>query len=111
MRKSKIETFGLTAIQTSVSNSDIETVRTALCFAAGANMTITGKVEKRVKRDEQCKLLINPDNATMRVIADCKGDENAIISRKIRKGSRVSVCGKLQSFGASAVCLSECRLL
>jgi len=49
MRKSKIETFGLTAIQTSVSNSDIETVRTALCFAVGANMTITGKVEKRVK--------------------------------------------------------------
>jgi hypothetical protein len=37
-------------------------------------------------------------------------DAETVIKRKIRKGSPVSVKGKLQSFGASAVCLSDCRL-
>ncbi len=110
MRKPKIETIGLATIQTTVSNTDIETARTALCFALGASITITGRVEKRVKRNELCKLIINPDNAAMQIIADCKGDESSVISRKIRKGSLVSVRGKFQTFGALAVCLTDCRL-
>jgi predicted thioesterase len=110
MKKQKIKTFGLAAIQTSVALSDIETARHSLAFAVGATLTITGRVEKRVKRNEQCKLVINPDNAAMRVIADCKSDEQTVISRKIRKKSKVSITGKLLSFGASAVCLSDCRL-
>jgi hypothetical protein len=44
------------------------------------------------------------------VFADCKADENAVISRKIRKRSRVSVRGKLQSFGSQSVCLADCRI-
>ncbi len=110
MKKQKIKTFGLAAIQTSVALSDIETARHSLAFAVGATLTITGKVEKRVKRNEQCKLVINPDNATMRIIADCKADEQTVISRKTRKNSKVSITGTFQSFGASAVCLSDCRL-
>jgi RPA family protein len=45
------------------------------------------------------------------VFADCQPDAAKVTARKIRKGSLVSVRGKLQSFGASAVCLSDCRLL
>jgi primosomal replication protein N len=111
MKQKKIQTIGLATIQTTVSDSDIETARTALCFALGATMAITGRVEKRVKRNELCKLLINPDNATMRVIADCKGDEASVISRGIRKGTNVTIHGKLQSFGSQAVCLRDCRLV
>ena len=44
------------------------------------------------------------------VFADCLADLEKVKARKIRKGSLVSVKGKLQSFVASAVCLSDCRL-
>jgi hypothetical protein len=110
MKQKKIQTIGLATIQTTVGNSDIETARAALCFALGATMAITGRVEKRVKRNELCKLLINPDNATMQVIADCKADEKNVIGRKIRKNSNVSITGKLLSFGNQSVCLADCRL-
>jgi hypothetical protein len=110
MKQKKIKTIGLATIQTTVSNSDIETARTALCFALGATMAITGRVEKRVKRNELCKLLVNTDNATMRVIADLKADENTVIGRKIRKGHTVTLHGRLLSFGSQSVCLTDCRI-
>jgi primosomal replication protein N len=110
MKQKKIKTISLSRIQTTTRNSDIETARTALSFALGATMTVTGKVEKRVKRNELCKLLINPNNATMQVIADCKTDEASVITRKIRKNSNVTIHGKLLSFGSQSVCLTDCRI-
>jgi hypothetical protein len=44
------------------------------------------------------------------VFADCLSDAETVIKRKIRKGSSVRVKGKFQTFGALAVCLSDCRL-
>ncbi len=112
MKKPKLEKFGLAAIQTILSNSDIETARKSLAFAVGAVVEVSGKVLKRVKRDKQCKLVIEPGASFpgFIVFADCRTDEKAVISRKIRKGSSVRVKGKLLTFGASAVCLSGCRL-
>jgi hypothetical protein len=112
MKKPKLEKFGLAAIQTVLSNSDIETARKSLAFAVGAAVDVSGTVQKRVKRDGQCKLVIEPGASVpgFIVFADCRTDEKAVISRKIRKGSFVSIRGKFQTFGASAVCLSDCRL-
>ncbi len=112
MKKPKIEKFGLAAIQTVLSNSDIETARKSLAFAVGAAVDISGTVQKRVKREGQCKLVIEPGASVpgFIVFADCRADEKTVISRKIRKGSSVRVKGKLLTFGASAVCLSDCRL-
>jgi hypothetical protein len=111
MKKPKLEKFGLAAIQTVLTNTDIETARKSLAFAVGASVDVSGKVQKRVKRDGQCKLMIEPgDVPGFVVFADCRTDEKAVISRKIRKGSFVSIRGKFQTFGASAVCLSGCRL-
>jgi primosomal replication protein N len=110
MKKPKLEKFGLAAIQTILSNSDIETARKSLAFAVGAVVDVSGIVQKVVKRNDQCKLLILPDDAQLTIFADCRTDEKAVISRKIRKGSSVRVKGKLLTFGASAVCLSDCRL-
>jgi hypothetical protein len=110
MRKTKIETIGLGTIQTSVTRSDIETARKSLAFAVGASVDVSGVVLKRIKRNDQCKLFIAVDNARLAVFADCASDVQTVISRKIRKGSKVEICGKLESFGASAVCLSGCRL-
>ena len=78
----------------------------------GAVVDISGKVQKLVKREGQCKLVIEPGASVpgFIVFADCRTDEKAVISRKIRKGSFVSIRGKFQTFGASAVCLSDCRL-
>jgi hypothetical protein len=111
MKKAKLETFGLTAIQTVLTNSDIQTARDSLAFAIGASVDVSGVVLKRVKRNEQCKLVIAPDNVQLTVFADCKSDEQRVISRKIRKRSNVSIVGKLQSFGNQSVCLSNCHLV
>ena len=111
MKKPKLEKLGLAAIQTVLTNADIETARKSLAFAVGAAVDVSGKVQKLVKREGQCKLVIEPgDVPGFIVFADCRTDEKAVISRKIRKGSFVSIRGKFQTFGASAVCLSGCRL-
>ncbi len=111
MKKPKLEKLGLAAIQTVLTNIDIETARKSLAFAVGAVVEVSGKVQKCVKREGQCKLVIEPgDVPGFIVFADCRTDEKAVISRKIRKGSSVRVKGKLLTFGASAVCLSDCRL-
>ena len=112
MKKPKLEKFGLAAIQTVLTNADIETARKSLAFAVGAAVDVSGKVQKLVKREGQCKLVIEPGEVVpgFVVFADCRTDEKAVISRKIRKGSFVSIRGKFQTFGASAVCLSGCRL-
>jgi predicted PP-loop superfamily ATPase len=110
MSKPKLKKFGLAAIQKVLSDSDIETARKSLAFAVGAVMEVSGKVLKRIKRDNQCKLFIATDNARLTVFADCASDVQTVISRKIRKGSKVEICGKLLSFGYQSVCLSDCRL-
>jgi hypothetical protein len=111
MEKQKIKTISLSRIQTSVTRSDIETARQSLAFAVGASVDVSGVVLKRVKRSGECKLIINPDNAAMQIIADCKGDEETVIARKIRKRAKVSIIGKLQSFGNQSVCLADCHLV
>ncbi len=112
MRKQKIEKFGLEAVQTVLSNlgSDIEAARESLAFAIGVSVDASGTVLKRIKRNNQCKLFIAPDNARLTVFADFASDVQSVIKRKIRKGSKVKVSGKLQAFGALSVCLSDCRL-
>jgi hypothetical protein len=112
MKKPKLEKFGLAVIQTVLTNADIETARKSLAFAVGAVVEVSGKVQKRVKREGHCKLMIEPGVSApgFIVFADCRTDEKAVISRKIRKGSFVSIRGKFQTFGASVVCLSDCRL-
>jgi hypothetical protein len=44
------------------------------------------------------------------VFADCPGELENLTKLNIRKGSLVSVRGKFLSYGAKAVCLSDCRL-
>jgi hypothetical protein len=86
-------------------------VKSPLLFAVGAALDVAGKIQKVVKRDGQCKLIIEPGNAPGFVVfADCTSDVENLTKLNIRKGSLVSVRGKFQSFGASAVCLSDCRL-
>ncbi len=112
MKKPKLETFGLTAIQTVLSNAtDLQTARDSLAFAVGATVGVSGVVLKRVKRNDQCKLVIAPDNVQLTVFADCLADEKTVITRKIRKRSNVSITGRLQSFGSQSVCLADCRLV
>ncbi len=89
----------------------IKQVKSVLPFAVGAVLDIAGKVQKVVKRDGQCKLVIEPgDVPGFVVFADCQPDAEKIKARKIRKGSFVLVRGRLHSFGGRAVCLSDCRL-
>ncbi len=110
MKKPKLETFGLTAIQTVLTNSDIQTARNSLAFAIGATVGASGIVQKVVKRNDQYKLVIQPVNVQLTVFADCLIDAENIIKRKIRKSSKVSITGKLLSLGYQSVCLADCRI-
>jgi primosomal replication protein N len=111
VKKLKIEKFGLRAIAEAVRGSDVRSARSALSFAVGAVLDVSGKVQKFVKRDGQCKLVIEPgDVPGFVVFADCSGELENLSKHNIRKGSAVAVQGKIQSFGAAAVCLSDCRL-
>jgi hypothetical protein len=111
MGRGKIEKFGLKAIADALGGSDVATARGSLSELVGAAVDVSGKVQKRVKREGQCKLVIQPDDESGFVVfADCWSDAETVRNSKIRKGSAVRIKGKLQSFGASAVCLSDCRL-
>ncbi len=111
MKALTVEKFTLQTIANAAKGTDIEAVRSLLSFASGAVLDVAGKVRKVVKRDNQLKLVIEPgDVCGFVVFADCRTDAEKVKARKIRKGSLVSVRGKFQTFGASAVCLSDCRL-
>jgi hypothetical protein len=111
MKKGTLERFSVNAIKAAVTDSDLQSARNSLVFAVGSAVEVSGKVQKRVKRNGQCKLVIQPDSALGFVVfADCLTDAETVRNSKIRKGSLVSVRGKFQTFGASAVCLSDCRL-
>jgi hypothetical protein len=112
MRKGTLEKFTLTTIADALDGSDVATARRSLSAVVGAVVEVSGKVQKRVKRDGQCKLVIEPGASVpgFVVFADCQPDAEKVRARKIRKGSSVSVRGKFSTFGASAVCLSDCRL-
>jgi hypothetical protein len=112
MGKGTIEKFGLKAIADAVRGSDIATARRSLSAVVGAVVEVSGTVQKRVKRDGQCKLVIEPDDVSGFVVfADCRADAERVRNGKFRKGSAVSVRGKFSTFGALAVCLSDCRLI
>jgi primosomal replication protein N len=86
-------------------------IKSVLPFKVGAVVELTGKVTKRVRREGECKLVIEPgDVPGFVVFADCLSDAENLTKYNIRKGSSVRVKGKFQTFGASAVCLSDCRL-
>jgi hypothetical protein len=111
MSTGKIEKFGLKAIVDALDGSDVLTARDSLSQLVGAAVDVSGKVQKLVKRNGQCKLVIEPgDVPGFVVFADCISDAETVRNSKIRKGSFVSVRGKFQAFGALAVCLSDCRL-
>jgi hypothetical protein len=112
MKTPKLETFGLTAIQTVLSSAaDLQTARDSLAFAIGATVGASGIVQKVVKRNGACKLVIALDSVQLTVFADCLSDAENIIKRKIRKRTNVSIVGKLQSFGNQSVCLADCHLV
>jgi hypothetical protein len=112
MGKGKLERFTLSAIADVLNGSDVQSARESLSQLVGAVMEVSGKVQKRVKRDGQCKLVIEPGASVpgFVVFADCRADAETVTNSKIRKGASVRVKGKLLTFGASAVCLSDCRL-
>jgi ribosome-associated protein YbcJ (S4-like RNA binding protein) len=111
MGKGTVEKFGLKAIVDALDGSDVLTARDRLSAVVGASVDVSGKVQKVVKRDGQCKLVIESgDVSGFIVFADCLSDAETVRNSKIRKGSLVRVKGKFQAFGALAVNLSGCRL-
>jgi hypothetical protein len=112
MGKGKFERFTLAAIADALDGSDVETARGSLSAVVGAVVEVSGTVQKRVRREGECKLVIEPGASVpgFVVFADFSEKSETIKSAKIRKGSGVSVRGKFSTFGAVAVCLVDCQL-
>ncbi len=111
MGKGTVKKFGLKAIADALRGSDVQSARDSLSQLVGAGVDVCGNVEKVAKRDEKVRLVIQPgDVPGFVVFADCTSDAETVRNSKIRKGSFVSVRGKFQTFGATAVCLTDCRL-
>lgn len=111
MKALAVKKFTLQTIADAAKGADIEAARRVLSSASGASLDAAGKVQKIVKRGGQLKLVIEPaDVPGFVVFADCLSDAETVRNSKIRKGSIVSISGNLQSFGWSAVCLTDCRL-
>jgi RPA family protein len=112
MGKGTVERFGLKAIADALARAaDVQSARENLSQLVNSAVEVSGTVQKRVKRDGLCRLVIEPgDVPGFVVFAGCQPDAEKVQARKIRKGSLVSVRGKFQTFGAAAVCLSDCRL-
>ena len=85
MGRGKIEKLGLKTIADALDGSDVLTARDRLSAFVGAVMDVSGKVQKRVKRDGQCKLVNEPgDVFGFIVFSDCISDAESVISLKIR---------------------------
>jgi len=74
----------------------------------GAFLRVSGMVQKVVKRENGCKLVIQSFAPGLIVFANCYQSRDVVAARKIRKGSRVELKGKITSFGSVAVCLADC---
>jgi hypothetical protein len=111
MEKTTLEKFSVSAIADQIGAVGVESARSALAFALGSFLDVGGKVQKVVKREGQCRLVIESNTVPGFVIfADCTSDAETVRNSKIRKGSVASVRGRLHSFGGRAVCLGDCRL-
>ncbi len=111
MKKGKVEKFSILTIAETVKREGWRAANERLSFAIGSRLDVSGTVQKVVKRDGQCKLVIEPDSMSGFVVfADCLSDAENIRNHKIRKGSSVAIRGKLISFGARAACLSDGKL-
>jgi primosomal replication protein N len=107
----KLEKLSLRTIADEVKRFGSAMAHLEYSFALGSRLEVSGTVQKVVKRDGQCKLVIEPDSVSGFVVfADCLSDAENIRNHKIRKGSSVAIQGKLISFGARAACLSDCKL-
>ena len=110
MRKGTIEKFALTTIADAVSRFGILAAHKRFAGLIGAVLDVSGVVEKFPKREGICRLVIRPNDVPGFVIfANFPCDRDELKKRKIRKGSIVSVRGRLTSFGAAAVCLNDCK--
>jgi uncharacterized protein (DUF1684 family) len=89
MGKGTLEKFTLTTIAKAVSGSGVATAREDLSELVGAAVDVSGKVQKRVKRDGQCKLVIEPgDVSGFIVFADCTSDAETVRNSRFGKVRR-----------------------
>jgi hypothetical protein len=95
MGKGTVERFGLKAIADAVRGSGVAEARDRLLSVVGAVVEVSGTVQKRVRREGECKLVIEPGASVpgFVVFADCLSDAENLTKLHIRKGSSVRVKG------------------
>jgi uncharacterized protein (DUF1684 family) len=89
MGRGNIEKLGLKTIADAVRGSDVASARDRLSAFVGAAVDVSGKVQKLVKREGQCKLVIEPDDESGFVVfADCTSDAETVRNSRFGKVRR-----------------------
>lgn len=90
--------------------------RDGLCGSTVSIMTVSGKVEKLIKRRGGVRLFVKPvqpeSGRQIMLFAefDDVAEQKRVIEAGIRKNSMVSFTGKFQTFGEAAVNINDCFL-
>jgi len=106
-------TITIEEITRHLQENDLATARRLLAARTGARLSVTGRIEKTVKRDG-LKLVINPvdlpEDGLLTVFADFpqKSEREKLKRGKYRKGKEITVSGNFQTFGLQAVNLTDC---
>jgi hypothetical protein len=98
MGKGTVEKFGLRAIADALRGSDVQSARENLSKLVNSAVEVSGTVQKRVKRDGQCKLVIEPGDVPGFVVF--VGPTRKRFGRG--KFARVRACRFAESFRRSA---------
>lgn len=99
-------------MQTVKKSDSITDARQTLTKAIGAVLTATGKVLK-TKKTEPVKFAIIAEDSKQNVLifAETALTQEQARAQKLRKGSKVSISGKLVSFGFGGINLTAATTL
>jgi hypothetical protein len=117
MKPKPQKTITLAEIIKALDRLELNDARTQPYQSKGAALSITGKVEKLIKRHGGVRLFVKPDQPEsearcMMIFAEFDGvaEQERVIKAGIRKNSMVSFTGKFQTFGGAAVNINGCFL-
>lgn len=117
MKPETQKTITLPEIIETLGNYNLAEARARLSQLTGASLSIEGKVEKVSKRSDAVKLFVSPNRESeperrMMIFAEFtrEAQQVKVVEAKIRKGSPVSISGRFQTVGDSAVTMYDCLL-
>lgn len=117
MTKTKTkQTITLETILETLDSHDLDEAREILYTRQGARISISGTVEKVIKRHGGLKLYLKPDGLpegrNFMIYADFtdEREQERVITAKVKKHSQIAFTGDFNTVGFMAITLNYCRI-